>query len=191
MTLESFLRRVVGILEEVGIPYMLTGSLASAYYGEPRATRDIDFVIAVSDAQIEDLVRRLDDEGFYVSRQAAQEAHRRRSQFNAVDPASGWKVDWIVRKARPFSQHEFERRRTVELMDLELPMVTAEDLIVAKLEWAEKGGSELQLRDALAILLQRGRELDRGHIERWVDDLGLQERWRELLAEASTEQENP
>ena len=184
MTLESFLRRVVGVLDEVGIPYMLTGSLASAYYGEPRATRNIDFVIAVSDVELEQLVRRLDEEGFYVSGDAAREALRQRGQFNAVDPESGWKVDWIVRRDRPFSLREFDRRRRVELLGLELPMVTPEDLIVAKLEWAEKGGSELQLRDALAILLQGGEELDRDHIERWVGTLGLEDRWRELLTEA-------
>lgn len=184
MTLESFLRRVVGIVDEVGIPYMLTGSLASAYYGEPRATRDIDFVIVVSDVDLDRLVRRIDEAGFYVSRDAAREAHQERSQFNAVDPESGWKVDWIIRKDRAFSRREFERRRRVEFLELELPIVTAEDLIVAKLEWAEKGGSELQIRDSLAILLQQGTDLDREHIERWVYDLGLEDRWRALLGEA-------
>lgn len=184
MTLESFLRRVLAILDAVGIPYMLTGSLASAYYGEPRATRDIDFVIGVSDAELDQLVRRLDEDGFYVRRDAAREARRERGQFNAIDPESGWKVDWIIRKDRPFSRREFERRRRVEFLELELPMVTAEDLIVAKLEWSEKGGSELQLRDSLAIFLQQGTDLDREYIERWVGDLNLEDRWRALLGEA-------
>lgn len=184
MTLESFLRRVVAIVEELEIPYMLTGSLASAYYGEPRATRDIDFVIAVSEVELDRLLQRLDHEGFYVSREAAREARKERSQFNAVDPESGWKVDWIVRKDRPFSRREFERRRRVEFLELDLPVVTAEDLIVAKLEWAEKGGSELQIQDAVAIFLQQGDTLDREHVERWVDELGLGHRWRMLLDEA-------
>lgn len=76
-------------MEEVGIPYVLTGSLASAYYGQPRATRDLDFVITVSDVEIEELLSRLDEEGYYVSREAARQARRRRGQFNAADPASG------------------------------------------------------------------------------------------------------
>lgn len=189
MTLEEFLRRVVTIVDDTGIPYMLTGSIASAYYGEPRATRDVDFVIDVSGNEIGELVRRLDAEGFYVSHEAAREAVRERSQFNAIDPDSGWKADWIVRKDRPFSRREFERRRPVELMDLELTMVTAEDLVVAKLEWAEKGASELHLRDVLAILLQRGQELDHGHIERWIDHLDLRHRWSALLEEARREKE--
>lgn len=187
MTLEAFLRRVVATVEEAGIPYMLTGSVAAAYHAEPRATRDIDIVIAVSPDEIEELVRRLDAEGLYVSLEAAREALRLRSQFNAVDPESGWKVDWIVRKDRPFSRREFERRQRVELMDLELPMVTAEDLIVAKLEWARKGASELQLRDALAILRQQGPELDRGYIERWVGELDLDREWGIVLEEAKRE----
>lgn len=189
MTLETFLRRVVAIVGDTGIPYMLTGSIAVAYYAEPRATRDIDVVIAVSPGEIERLLRRLDAEGLYVSHEAAREALRRQSQFNAIDPESGWKVDWIVRKDRPFSRREFERRRSVELMGLELPIATPEDLIVAKLEWAQKGASELQLRDALAILLQRGRELDRGYIERWVGELDLGPEWGVVLKEAKREEE--
>lgn len=134
MTLESFLRRLVAIVDQVGIPYMLTGSLASAYYGEPRATRDIDFVIAVSDDETEELVYRLDEEGFYVSREAAREARQERSQFNAVDPESGWKVDWIIRKDRTFSRREFERRRRVEFLGLRDPWraLQAEEIRVSE-----------------------------------------------------------
>lgn len=59
MTLESFLRRVVEILESVDIPYMLTGALAAAYYANSRATRDVDLVIAVSLDEVDDLVESL------------------------------------------------------------------------------------------------------------------------------------
>lgn len=187
MTFEEFLHRVVVLVEDLGLPYMLTGSLASAFYGEPRATRDIDIVIALANHEVGDLVRRLAEEGLYVSGEAARDAVRRRTQFNAIDPESGWKVDWIVRRDRPFSRREFERRRRVAVMGLELPMVTPEDLIVAKLEWAERGGSDLHVRDALAILVQRGSELDRAHLERWTGALGLEERWNALLEAARSE----
>lgn len=189
MTLEAFLRRVIALIDDTGIPYMLTGSIALAYYAEPRATRDIDLVIAVSTGELTRLLERLDEEGFYVSSEAARDAVRRRGQFNAVDPESGWKVDWIVRKDRPFSRREFERRQPVELMGLEFPMVTAEDLLIAKLEWARKGASDLQLRDALAILLQRGPDFDRRYIERWVGELDLVDEWRILLEQARREGE--
>lgn len=183
MTLDAFLRRVVALADDSGIPYMLTGSIAVAYYAEPRATRDIDVVIAVSRERIGALIQRLDDEGLYVSHEAALDALDSQSQFNAIDPESGWKVDWIVRKDRPFSRKEFERRRRVTLMGLELTMVTAEDLIVAKLEWARAGASDLQLRDALAVLIQSGRDLDRPYVARWVSELGLDREWAALLEE--------
>lgn len=190
MTLEEFLRRVIAVADDLSLPYMLTGSLASAYYGEPRATRDIDIVIALESDEIGQLVRRLEEEGFYVSDQAAREAVRRQTQFNAIDPESGWKVDWIVRRDRPFSRTEFERRRRVEVMGLEVSMVTPEDLIVAKLEWAERGGSDLHVRDALAIFAQRGPELDRAHLERWTGALELEDRWNALLKAARSERKS-
>lgn len=80
MTLEAFLGRVLGIIETTGIPCMLTGSIAVAYYAEPRATRDLDVVIAVSSDDMEELLRRLDAEGFYVSHEAAREALRRQGR---------------------------------------------------------------------------------------------------------------
>lgn len=178
MTLESFLRRVTSILEDSGLPYMLTGSLATAYYAEPRSTRDVDFVVEVTLEEIEGFVTALEAEGYYASLDAAREAVAESGQFNAVDPGSGWKVDFIVRKDRPFSRAEFSRRLRVELLGRELPVVTPEDLIVAKLEWARKGSSERQLGDVRSILLQRGPELDRDYIERWVDELGLARQWR-------------
>ena len=42
----DLLRRATAALEMHEIPYMLTGSLASSMYGIPRATNDIDIVIA-------------------------------------------------------------------------------------------------------------------------------------------------
>lgn len=190
MTLESFLRRVVGIVERVDVAYMLTGSLAAAYYATPRATRDVDLVIAVTLDEVGVLVEELDDAGFYVDLEAAREAVRQQGQFNAIDPDSGWKVDWIVRRNRPFSIEEFERRRRVETMGLVLPMVTPEDLIVAKLEWARMGASELQLRDAAAILAEHGHDLDRDHLERWIEELGLGREWEQVCEETDQPEAN-
>jgi len=169
VTLPDFLDRLTSIIEEADIAYTLTGSLAAAYYAEPRATRGVDLLIAVWPGQVEELVNRLERDGLHVSLEAAREAVRTEGQFNAIDPASGWKADLIPRKGRRFSREEFSRRRRVEVPGRELPLVTAEDLVVAELEWSRRGASERHLRDALEILVQRDAELDREHIERWVD----------------------
>src|SRR5207244_6593890 len=92
------------------ITFMVTGSVASSYYGEPRSTRDLDVVIDPTPASLERLIAGLQQAGFYVDPDAARGAVAERSQFNAIGPESS-KVDLIVRKDRSFSREEFRRRR--------------------------------------------------------------------------------
>ena len=178
MTLASLLQRVIKILDEAEIPYMLTGSLAAAYYAVPRATQDIDLVVEALPAQLSGLADLLSAAGLYVSSGAAKEASIHEGQFNKIDPETGWKVDLIVRRSRPFSVSEFERRSRATALGLELSMVTREDLVVAKLEWAKKGESELQLKDVQAILRTAGPDFDWDYVERWVEELALEDQWQ-------------
>lgn len=187
MSIASFLQRVAHILEEAGVPYMLTGSLAAAYYATPRATQDIDVVIDAREEGIEKRVQEFLNAGLYVDREAALDAWRAHSQFNAVDPESGWKVDLIVRKDRSFSKTEFERRQRADLLGIEVSLASLEDVLIAKLEWARMGDSELQRGDVVR-LLERGRDqLDRAYLEKWIAELGLQEEWSSVLTQADQE----
>jgi hypothetical protein len=170
-------RRIVRALDSAGIPYMLTGSFASSFHGTPRATQDIDLVIAPMASQLRHLVRLLPEAEYYISEEAALDALSRQGQFNVIDFATGWKIDLIVRKSRPFSLTEFDRRSAVELFGLQLFIASAEDVLVAKLEWAKAGQSQRQVEDAANILRIRANDLDRGYIEHWVADLGLQNEW--------------
>lgn len=116
---------------------MLTGSLAAAFYGTPRATQDVDLVIEPQPDKLQRLVDNLRAAGLYADIEAAREALRTGGQFNAIDPSTGWKVDLIFRRARPFSKAEFERRQQHDLFGVEVALATLEDLIIAKLEWSE------------------------------------------------------
>ena len=156
---------------------MLTGSLAAAYYAVPRATQDIDLVVEVLATDLPGLIELLSDAGYYASLAAAREAITHEGQFNAIDPGSGWKVDFIVRKSRPFSISEFKRRTRNSALGLDLYMATREDLVVAKLEWAKKGESELQLLDVRAILRTAGADFDWDYVEGWVSELTLGSQW--------------
>jgi hypothetical protein len=126
----------------------------------------------------------LPPEDFYYDAQAAQTALRRRSQFNLLDHATGWKVHCIIRKNRPFSRAEFERRQFLELDGVRLAVATAEDVVLAKLEWARLGGSRRQLEDATEVLVARAGAIDLDWIERWVPELGVAEEWAEVKARA-------
>jgi hypothetical protein len=156
---------------------MLTGSLAAAYYGAPRATQDLDLVIESQPDSLRHFVKNLRAAGLYVDLEAALEAQRTGGQFNAIDPSTGWKADLIFRKARPFSESEFGRRQHRELLGIEIALTTLEDLIIAKLEWSELGDSELQRRDIRELLEMPGDTIDESYVDRWVNALHLQKAW--------------
>jgi hypothetical protein len=173
----ELLNRVTSALDMHHVPYMLTGSLASSLYGIPRATNDIDIVIAPAREQLLSLVQMLRRVGLTVADESAIVAFRNRSQFNVVDFSRGLKVDLIIRKDRDFSVTEFERRNTVEVEGMRLTLATPEDVLIAKLEWSKMGDSERQIVDAAGILKTQGQALNIAYIEKWVEALGLQDQW--------------
>ena len=89
--------RIVHALAHAGIPYMLTGSFASSFHGSPRASQDIDIVIAPNSEALAQLLTAFPENQYYVSREAAFDALERRTQFNVIDFATGWKIDFIIR----------------------------------------------------------------------------------------------
>ena len=185
MTLEEeILRAVIDILDDLGVPYMVTGSIAASFHGRPRATHDADVVIDPSTAQLESLILALDAGGFYVSAEGARTAMRQRRPFNAIETARGVKVDLIIRRERPFSVEEFSRRRPVDLPFARAVMtLTPEDAILSKLEWARQSGdSERQIRDAAGIV-DLNPSLDEAYIRRWAAELGVADLWNRLEAE--------
>ena len=183
MTFADLLAEVIALLDRTGIAFMVTGSLASSFHGEPRATRDLDVVIDPTPEALTALLRALVEAGFYVDEAAAHAAFADRTQFNAIGPGAT-KVDFIIRRERPFSIAEFERRERADLLGTPGYVPTAEDLVIAKLEWAEATDSERQRRDVLGVVTV-AEALDRAYIDRWAAALGLQDAWRAILDEAS------
>ena len=189
MSVSEVLRRITAALDQAGIAYMLTGSFASAHHGVPRSTMDVDIVIAASPDQLRTFAGMLPADAFYVDVEGAIEAHRRESMFNVLDLVSGWKIDLILRKNRPFSREEFRRRRPAEVQGLPLFVASAEDVVLAKLEWAKLGQSQRQFQDVAAILKLRWEDLDRAYLERWVSELSLQAEWRNARITAGISEE--
>lgn len=172
---------VVRSLEQLGIPHMVTGSVASSFHGRPRSTHDADIVIDPSREQLDGLVARLAGAGFYVDAARARDALGRRLQFNAIETRSAFKIDLIFRKDRPFSREELGRRQTAELTPgVTVALASPEDTILSKLEWAKKAGrSEKQIEDAAGVLAVNP-GLNRAYVERWARELGVLDLWREI-----------
>lgn len=175
--LADFLARLTAILDELNVAYMVAGSFASTYYGVPRTTQDVDIVVELAAAVADALIARFPDERYYVSEDAVRDAVRRRSQFNIIDLATGWKADLIVRKDRPFSREELSRRQRARILGIDLWLASPEDTILSKLEWAKGTGSTRQLDDVRGIQAARAQELDTTYIDRWAAALGVTALW--------------
>ena len=179
---EDLLKRVTATLEAAEIAYMVAGSIGSSLHGHPRATNDIDIVIAPTEEQLESFIESFGEE-YYINTQDAKDAFDRKSMFNIIDNATGWKVDLLVRKERPFSIEEFQRRRTAGVMGVNVFVASPEDVILSKLEWAKASGSDQQVRDALGVIEVQADDLDLDYLKKWAAALNVQDSLEDLLKE--------
>ena len=180
---EDFLERLIKKLDEQNIPYMLSGSVSSSLHGQPRATNDADIVIAPAEEQLIAFVKSLGDD-YYVNPDAARDAFKSNSVFNVIDIQNSWKADLIIRKNRPFSREEFQRRQKANIMGLDAWVVSPEDVILSKLEWAKNNKSSQQFQDALGVATVRYDHLDRDYLHKWAKELQVESSLERLLKQA-------
>jgi hypothetical protein len=175
----DILRDVTRRLSEAGIEYMLTGSYALNYYAEPRMTRDIDLVVALTPKDAELIIALFEDD-YYIPRNAVALGITNQTLFNLIHNEGILKVDFIVRKNTEYRRREFERRQEVAVEDVKLWIVSKEDLIISKLLWAKDSHSDFQLRD-VKNLLRSG--YDAGYLQNWTRRLDLDDLLKECLDE--------
>jgi len=183
--LAEFLKDIITTLEQTGIAYMVSGSISSTFYGRPRSTQDVDIVIEASSENLQALVTALQNKNYYADEQAAKEALSHTTLFNVFDATSGYKADLIIRKNRPYSVEEFNRRKSIYMLSQTLYLVAPEDAILSKLEWAKLGQSERQFTDALGIAIVQAERLDWAYIKKWSGILGLDELYQRLVKESA------
>jgi hypothetical protein len=181
MSFPEVLQRITAALDRSGVAHMLTGSFASAYYGSLRSTQDIDLIISATPPQLQAFIQSLPSDEYYADVDAALEAFRRESMFNVIDLRTGWKIDMIIRKSRAFSREEFDRRQQLSLQGMSLFVASAEDVILAKLEWSKLAQSQRQVEDAAGILKIQRNSLNFSYLKQWILDLNLEKEWRDAL----------
>ena len=173
-SLEELFGFVMSAMDSAGVPYMIVGSFASTYHGLPRSTQDLDIVCELDVEQSEVFLELFEAPDFYLSKPALEDAVSKRGMFNLIHIPTGWKIDFILRKNREFSRREFARRIEVELLGKRVFMSSAEDTVLAKLEWAKSSGSQRQLRDVAEILDIQGERIDRDYIQAGLKELDLE-----------------
>jgi len=177
----ELLSRVTSLLTELRIPYLVTGSMATIAYGEPRLTIDIDIVVRLRTDQVDTLYSNLSDPELYVSRTHIHDAVSGHTQFNILHPTSGLKVDVMVADESDFNRSRFARARTLEIGGgATAVFASPEDVILKKLEYYRAGGSDKHLRDIAGVLRITGESLDFAYLERWAKTLGVPELWAQV-----------
>ncbi|OJX47988.1 MAG: hypothetical protein BGO78_14115 [Chloroflexi bacterium 44-23] len=167
--------RVTQVLERLNIPYLIGGSLASTLYGMVRTTQDSDIVAEMRLEHLQPFVLALKDE-FYVDDEMIAESILHHSSFNIIHRESIFKVDIFIPHSRPFLQSQLARAQKQTFLfenEVSAKFSSAEDTILAKLEWYLLGGevSERQWRDILGVLKIRSSELDLVYLRKWANDL--------------------
>jgi len=188
-TLADGLYELLAIFDQMEIPYLIGGSVASSAHGYPRTTMDIDLVAAVRDDQIDELAKALHP-AFYADAPAMHRALALGRSFNLIHNASVFKFDIFPLGRDAYSRASFGRRRFIELTTLgpepiECAVAAAEDTILRKLEWYRAGGetSERQWNDLRGVLRVSGEVLDYAYMREWAKVLKIDDLLEELLAE--------
>jgi hypothetical protein len=181
--------QVVEVLESLGIPYWIGGSLASAFYGVARSTLDTDLVADLKPEQVESFVSKLEPT-FFIDLEMVLDAILHQGSFNIIHRDSMFKVDVFILKARPFEQAQLQRRirQTVSIDPERAAYVcTSEDIILAKLEWYLLGGevSERQWRDIIGVLKVQSGRVDNEYLRRWAVFLGVNPLLERAIVESS------
>ncbi|MBN2018622.1 MAG: hypothetical protein JW749_00165 [Sedimentisphaerales bacterium] len=169
----EFLEKLIGLIEAAGIPYAVCGSLSSSLYGQPRATNDADIIISPTENQLAALLKSLEG-GCYLNPETAVEAMKIRSMFNVIDKEFGWKADLIFQQDKPYQLSKFNRRMRAKLWGIDLWMLSPEDVILSKLDWAKDSGSEMQLRDVFGVMKLQWDKLDWDYLRHWAKILGVE-----------------
>jgi hypothetical protein len=166
----EFFHKIINVLEECKIEYMLSGSVAMSIYVNPRMTRDFDFIIQLNTNDIEIFVDKFKD-GYYCESSSIQDAIKHQTMFNIIDYASGYKADFVILKKNHFRETEFTRKSEMRIFDRNVFVVSKEDLLISKIIWIQQLQSGIQMEDIKN--LNEIESLDRDYLKHWILLLNL------------------
>ena len=172
MTSEDVVVVVFDALTALGVPAMVSGSLASNFYGVPRATQDADLVLELNAVRIDVLAARLQDT-FNVDSQFSFETvtGSRRLVAHARDCA--FDVELFDLTDDRHDRERFARRRVVAVLGRTVALPTPEDVIINKLRWWQLAGRRKDVDDARNVVAVQRASLDQEYLRRWCGELGV------------------
>ncbi len=169
-------------LNRAGIRYVVSGSVAAIFYGEPRLTHDVDVVVFLNSNDIQKLIEVFPKADFYVpplETMLAETAREHSGHFNLIHLDTGFKADLYPTGCDELSAWAFRGKRTIEYEGENIVLAPPEYVIVRKLEYFREGHAEKHLRDIRAMLAISGEELDHAALNEWIQRRGLHAEWRQ------------
>lgn len=185
MSQQELLKKVVRVLDDAKIEYMLTGSIVSSLQGEPRSTHDIDIIVALDQTSVNALIEAFPPPDYYLIRESILDAIALHGMFNLTNVNTGDKVDFWLLEDKAFDRSRFARKYVEYVLGANITVSSPEDTILAKLKWAKlSGGSEKQFTDALRVYEVQQANLDFNYLRYWAKELGVEEMLQKLQDEA-------
>lgn len=172
-------------LNELGLRYIVGGSVAAMLYGEPRFTNDLDVAVFLRYDDIARLAAAFASPDFYLPPRetiAAEIARPEQGMFNVIHIATGFKADIYTTGRDEFSAWAFRNARRMEFKGEVIVVAPPECVIVRKLEFLREGGSDKHLRDIRTMLKVSAEEIDRGELAGWIRLRGLQTEWERVTS---------
>lgn len=167
-------------LNALGLRYMVTGSTAAIYYGEPRMTNDVDIVLFMRREDAMRFAQAFPPEEFYCPPCeviAIEAAREHRGHFNLIHHETGFKADIYVMAGDSLHKWGMERARVVKVAEDTVQLAPPEYVIIRKLQFFREGGSTKHLRDIARMLDSLGPEWDRREVLALVERHGIQAEW--------------
>jgi hypothetical protein len=174
MTPQEATTAVIDALEALRIPYMLVGSLSCNYYAIPRATQDADFVVQLESGAISSLASRLGP-GFQLDRQMSFETVTATKRYVLRLADGAFVIELFLLSDDEHDQERFARRRRERILDREVAIPSAEDVIVTKLRWSRQGHRTKDLDDARNVVALQADRIDWEYVTGWCDRHGTRE----------------
>jgi hypothetical protein len=181
MTLGELASSIFETAESIGVPHMAVGAIPAGTYGIPRATKDIDLLVSVDLKNgIHQLIAGLSEIIEFGTQCQFDTLTWGRRYVGVTRKPPLFKVELFEMFDDDFVKSEFSRRqrRFVPLLNREIWIPTAEDVIVQKIRWGRAKDLE-DVRDVLAV--QGPESLDMPYVTKWCATHGTTERLTAIL----------
>ncbi len=167
-------------LHRAGLKYMVSGSLASMQYGEPRLTMDVDLVAHLDESQIVHFAELFPAPDYYAppSEVIGVEIRRTvRGHFNIIHLPTGLKADIYPSTRHRYWQWAWDHRRLADVEGHPVYFAPPEYVILWKLHFFHEGGGDKHLRDIRGMLAVSAGDIDLPMLDKATTELGLASAW--------------